>query len=71
MSAKTYIIDGNNLIGKVKQLNSLQKKDRQTAREKIAFMLDRYFRKKKVKVSLHFDGFQNTPVKIFGKPACR
>ncbi len=38
-----YIIDGNNLIGKIKRFSSLQKKDKQTAREKLAFYVDRYF----------------------------
>ena len=62
MSIKTYIIDGNNLIGKIKRLSHLQKKDKQTSRDQLSFMLDRYFRKTKVKVSLHLDGFENTPI---------
>ncbi len=58
-----YIIDGNNLIGKIKELFALQKKDGQSAREKLAFMLDRYFAMKKVTVSLHFDGFPKDAIK--------
>ncbi|MBL1215023.1 MAG: hypothetical protein HND52_16795 [Ignavibacteriae bacterium] len=54
---KHYIIDGNNLIGKIKSIWEVQKKDKQASREKLAFLLDRYFIKKKTKVSLHFDGF--------------
>ena len=58
-----YIIDGNNIIGKVRSLFALQKKDKQGAREKLAFMVDNYFQVKKVKVSLHFDGFENLKIK--------
>lgn len=54
-----YIIDGNNLIGKIKPLIDLQKKNKQASREKLVFLLDRYFRNKKFKVTLHFDGFQS------------
>jgi predicted RNA-binding protein with PIN domain len=44
---KHYIIDGNNLIGKIKSFNQLQKKNKQQCREKLAFLLSRYFSKKK------------------------
>lgn len=53
---KHYIIDGNNLIGKIKNLWELQKTDRQSSRERLAFTVDRYFSQKKFSVSLHFDG---------------
>jgi predicted RNA-binding protein with PIN domain len=53
---KQYIIDGNNLIGKIPSLNILQKKDKQGSREKLAFMVDNYFSQKNAKVFLHFDG---------------
>ncbi len=59
-----FIIDGNNLIGKIKELYRLQQKDKQAARERLAIIIERYFSRKKVKISLHFDGFQNTPIKI-------
>jgi predicted RNA-binding protein with PIN domain len=55
----TYIIDGNNLIGKNPSLMSLQRKDKQASREKLVNVLDRYFISKKSKVYLHFDGFEN------------
>ena len=55
----TYIIDGNNLIGKISYLINLQKKDKQASREKIIYMLDRYFSNKKSNVSLHLDGHPN------------
>ena len=58
-----YIIDGNNLIGKIKSFSSLQKKDKQSAREKLTFYLERYFSSKKTKVTLHFDGYENLPIK--------
>ena len=54
---RKYIIDGNNLIGKINDLWSLQQKDKQLSRVKLVKMIDQYFREKKFKVSLHFDGF--------------
>lgn len=51
-----YIIDGNNLIGKISSLMGLQKKDKQASREKLVYILDRYFVDKKVNVTLHLDG---------------
>jgi hypothetical protein len=59
-----YIIDGNNLIGKLHFLSSLQKKDKQVPREKLAFMIEDYFYDKNIKVSLHFDGYENLPIKM-------
>lgn len=59
-----YIIDGNNLIGKIKSLQKLQSSDKQSAREKLAYLIDNYFNKKKFKVSLHFDGYPNLPINI-------
>lgn len=52
----TYIIDGNNLIGKMPNLMKLQQKDKQASREKLALIIERYFHNKKANVSLHFDG---------------
>lgn len=52
----SYIIDGNNLIGKISSLMNLQKKDKQASREKLVFLLDRYFSQKKATVTLHLDG---------------
>lgn len=52
----SYIIDGNNLIGKISSLMNLQKKDKQTSREKLVYILDRYFISKKANVTLHLDG---------------
>jgi len=60
---KTFIIDGNNLIGKDRLLTKIQGKDRQAVREKLAFMLDNYFHETKNKIYLHFDGFENEPIK--------
>ncbi|MGQ9644090.1 MAG: NYN domain-containing protein [Ignavibacterium sp.] len=59
-----YIIDGNNLIGKISSLKNLS--DKQIAREKLALLLEKYFQGRKVRVSLHFDGFENIPIKISG-----
>lgn len=61
---KHYIIDGNNLIGKIHSLKLLQKKDKQKSREKLAFMIDNFFSRRKAKVSLHFDGFEKDSIKI-------
>ena len=61
---KHYIIDGNNLIGKVKKLSGLQSKDKQSAREQLVYLLQNYFSGKKVKVSLHFDGYENSHLNI-------
>jgi predicted RNA-binding protein with PIN domain len=61
---KHYIIDGNNLIGKINFLHKMQQKDKQHSREKLAFMIDNYFHDKKVKVTIHFDGFKNLPIKL-------
>ncbi|MEO8399536.1 MAG: NYN domain-containing protein [Ignavibacteriaceae bacterium] len=60
---KHYIIDGNNLIGKISLLKNTQQKDKQASREKLSFMIERFFQTKKAKISLHFDGFANLPIK--------
>ncbi|MEI7813003.1 MAG: NYN domain-containing protein [Ignavibacteria bacterium] len=60
---KHYIIDGNNLIGKIKSLQTIMHKDGQTAREKVVFMIENYFQGKQVKVSLCFDGYQKTVIR--------
>lgn len=54
-----YIIDGNNLIGKIKSLHTLQKKDKQASREGLVNILNRYFAGRKIKLTLHFDGHPN------------
>lgn len=59
-----YILDGNNLIGQHQQLKQLQKVNKQSSREKLAFMIGNYFSDKKVIVSLHFDGYPNESIKI-------
>jgi predicted RNA-binding protein with PIN domain len=59
-----YIIDGNNLIGKIKTLQLLQKRDQQSSREGLVNLINRYFAGKKVKLSLHLDGFSKTPLHL-------
>ena len=54
---RKYIIDGNNLIGKINELWVLQQKDKQLSRIKLVKIIDQYFREKKYKVSIHFDGY--------------
>lgn len=58
----SYIIDGNNLIGKISSLMNLQKKDKQASREKLVYMLDRYFIQKKANVTLHLDGHAGSKI---------
>lgn len=57
-----YIIDGNNLIGKIKSIKVLQQKDKQSSREKLVSLLNQYFAGKQLKVTLHFDGFPNSSI---------
>ena len=60
-----YIIDGNNLIGKISSLQQLQKKNKQSSREKLAFILESYFYSKpNIKISLHCDGFAGQSIKV-------
>jgi predicted RNA-binding protein with PIN domain len=61
---KKYIIDGNNLIGKIQSLANLQKKDKQASRERLAHLVDRYFANKKVEVILNFDGFADQKIRV-------
>ncbi len=64
---KHYIIDGNNLIGKIKSLNQIQKKNKQQSREKLAFLLGSDISvKKKHRSILHFDGFENDAIRVSG-----
>jgi len=51
-----FIIDGNNLIGKIKTLKQIQAKDKQESREGLVFLLNKYFAGKKNKATLHLDG---------------
>lgn len=55
-----YIIDGNNLIGKIKSLKELQKRNKQGSREGLVNMLNNYFAGNKIKATLHLDGHPNT-----------
>jgi hypothetical protein len=59
-----YIIDGNNLIGKIKNLQDLQKKDKQGSRIELVKLLNKYFQRKKTILSLHLDGYPNEPLAI-------
>lgn len=59
---KKYIIDGNNLIGKIKELWALQQKEKQLSRVKLVKYLDQYFANKNVEISLHLDGFAVDPI---------
>jgi predicted RNA-binding protein with PIN domain len=63
---KHYVLDGNNLIGKIKSLNQLHKKNKKQSAERLAFLIGRYFHMKKASVTLHFDGFQSDGIKVQG-----
>ncbi|MBU1100890.1 MAG: NYN domain-containing protein [Bacteroidetes bacterium] len=54
---KQYLIDGNNLIGKMPELWELQKKDKQSSREKLAYKVDNYFISKSPNAKIFFDGY--------------
>jgi predicted RNA-binding protein with PIN domain len=60
---KYYIIDGNNLIGKISSLKKLQKSAPQNSREKLYNLIAEYFRDKKYDVTIFFDGYKNIPLR--------
>jgi predicted RNA-binding protein with PIN domain len=62
---KQYVIDGNNLIGKIRSLSKLQKKDKQGVREQVVFLVQQYFYGKKVNVTLHLDGHSALPINFY------
>jgi predicted RNA-binding protein with PIN domain len=57
---KTYLIDGNNLIGKIPELKKLKNN---LAGERLIFILQRYFVNKKVNVTIFFDGYPSEKIK--------
>jgi len=59
-----YIIDGNNLIGKVPRLKELHFKDKQLSRSELVSILNPYFAGKKINLTLHLDGFKNLPLNL-------
>ncbi|NWF50993.1 MAG: NYN domain-containing protein [Ignavibacteriaceae bacterium] len=58
-----YIIDGNNLIGKISKLSSHPQKQLQQSRELLSFKLDNIFANKRTTVYVYFDGFEGLPIK--------
>ena len=59
-----YIIDGNNLIGKIKTLRNLKNSRKQESRSGLAKILNDFFAGKKIKLTLHFDGYPEDPVNL-------
>lgn len=59
---KTYIIDGNNLIGKHSNLKNMHKKDSLAARENLIVFLESYFFDSKNVAYVHFDGFEKDKI---------
>ena len=64
LKMKSYLIDGNNLMGKISPIKKIQIKDKQMARERLVMIIEKYFNKRKGEVFLHFDGFPNTPLNL-------
>jgi predicted RNA-binding protein with PIN domain len=60
---KHYIIDGNNVIHKSKPLSKLFIKDKQSPREKLIFKIEDSFQGRNVKITVHYDYFENVPIK--------
>lgn len=60
---KYYVIDGNNLIGKIPSLQSIHKKDPQGSREKLYNIITEYFRTKKCETIIFFDGYEKVPIR--------
>ena len=60
---KHFIIDGNNLLGKLNKFSQFKKSDNIDSRVKLAYLLDRFFHNHKVEVTLHFDGFKKDAIK--------
>ncbi|NMB83503.1 MAG: hypothetical protein GYA14_16975 [Ignavibacteria bacterium] len=59
-----YIIDGNNLIGKIPRLKELHLKDKQLSRSELVTILNSYFAGKKINLTLHLDGYKNIPLSL-------
>lgn len=59
---KKYLVDGNNLIGKIDSLWKLQNSDKQMSRVKLVKLIDQHFGATKINVSLHFDGFSGDAI---------
>ncbi len=53
-SLKRYLIDANNLIGKIPELKKVKNN---SSRDKLILLLQRYFSSKKVRVTIFFDGY--------------
>ncbi|MGA7721524.1 MAG: NYN domain-containing protein [Ignavibacteriaceae bacterium] len=60
---KHYIVDGNNVIHKVKAFSKFIKTDKQSPREKLIFMIENYFQGRSVKITIHYDGFERLPIR--------
>ncbi|MEJ5351216.1 MAG: NYN domain-containing protein [Melioribacteraceae bacterium] len=61
---KHYIIDGNNLIGRILELKKIHEQDKQQSREELVNLLNDYFAGKGIKLSLHFDGYKKSYLRI-------
>lgn len=59
-----YIIDGNNLIGKIPRIKELHLKNKQLSRSELVAILNSYFAGKKINLTLHLDGYKNLPLSL-------
>ncbi len=65
MSRHLYFIDGNNVIGKMTELQRLQSSNKQRTRELLTSKVDSYFRAKKhAAVTIFFDGHPGDGVPV-------
>lgn len=55
-----YFIDGNNLIGKIPELRNIKDS---SSRDKLIFLLEKYFSNRKAKIVIFFDGHPTELIK--------
>ena len=60
---KHYIVDGNNVIHKVKAFSKFINTDKQSPREKLIFMIENFFQGRTFKITIHYDGFERLPIR--------
>jgi len=63
---RTFLIDGNNVIGKDKKLNELKSNPNNNTREIIGRRIERFSLRSNNKVKLFFDGYENDKIILSG-----
>jgi uncharacterized protein len=59
-----YIIDGNNLIGKITSLKLSNSKGNDSSRIGLVNILNGFFISRKIRITLHFDGYPNAIIPL-------